>query len=419
MGKLIFIDPNREFNLIKLHDGEGNLYVFNIPPSLDIRMKDILIHGQLIAFKLKGESCKRIDSSSDPFYRNYLGITAMEFRDSGMEKEEFQKLLAERKKTAPVPGNETKHPPYQESVEEVTTTPLHDIDKFADIIKNATKIGKFRGQDIYRTDPHKAPFSLAEKECCSCHKIIQGKNPVSFTPDGKGFTRFQAFIPFGTAKIMEKGSHNWYCGECVGKKTAPVPSSPVAPTTLPPQKGKPYKGGAYFTFYEHEGKFFYKNNEIVKDPHTGIGHVRSIHSCAECQGEIILEASVSYKNSKPHLVSANKPINQDAVVVRPKSQHWKHIVCPKAAAPAPSPAQETPPHDHTLKEIVQSAINEGAEVRIGLSDKPRKITQSQKDHFTTLEKMAMDQSIDDKTFRGAAWMLCRTITGGSGDGDNG
>jgi hypothetical protein len=398
MAKPIYVDLNRQMNICKVHDGEGNLYCFNIPPACSLQVKDVLQQGQLIAFKLKGESCKRIDNTSDPYYRNYLAITPLEFKDSGLSHPEFKELLAEKKKHAPTPGKEIHHPPY----DEIEETPVYHAYDFAEHIKGAAKMGKFRGQEIYRTGLKRPPFALAEKACCQCKRIIPGKHNVSMS-DGK-FTRFQTFTPFGLAKIKTKGTHDWLCGKCLNGVSSTPPPPPALPRSA---EMRAFKGGALFTFHEQNGIFYYKGNEIRKNPIGPGGLLERSIACDECHEPIILIASVSYHDGIPHLISASRGKDRNAMTVRPKSQRWKHVSCPKKdqTPPAPAAVETTPP----------ASTPPGEEKHVHSPPHAKGITCRQKDLFAKLAEMAMDPNVDDKVFRGAAWMLCRTVTGGNED----
>jgi len=406
MAKLISVDKNRKMNVVKLHDGGGNLYLFNIPPDINLHMKDVLEKGELIAFKLKGESCKNIDNSPDPYYRNYQHLTVMEFKESGMTNLECQQLLLESKKKAPAPGQHTPYPPYNDTEE------LFDPSTYIESIKKKSALlGTFNGREIYQTSTEH-PFAFDEKKCYKCNARIPGKTRATLT-NGK-YSRFQKFTPFTSAQVAAKRSKNWLCGNCLNGVSVPSSSAPTDLTTPSPEM-RSFKGGLYFTFQEKDGKFFYKGNEITKNP-SGAYYVNSQHSCKNCKGPINLRASVSFHDGLPHLVSSNKSIDSSARPSKPKSNKWVHITCPKDVSLPPS--EPSPPVTQEIPVVPPEPTAIPPLPATKTVHTPFKgVTPLQKDLFTILEQMAMDKGVDDKVFRGAAWMLCRTIKG-EGDDHN-
>jgi len=404
--KYIFYDPNRSFYLAKIHDGEGNIYVFNCPHDITLKMKDVLKRGELISFRLKGKTSKKMDSSSDLFARSYNKILPLEFKDSKMEQDEFVELLTESKKHAPIPGRETKHAPPVFVAPEITDIPTPATNEHGKII------GRFRGQDLYRPNPRYSPYALIDKECRGCQAPIHGKLTVSSNTNGS-YSRFQAFTPFEAAKQEKPGGHHWLCVKCANQppeqaqpETASTPDveTPAIETLQPPTSAPDeiILGPNYFKFERYGEDFFYKGAKIFKTS-TGY-HTRRTVACSECGGPIELDATATFKDGKPHCMSAQKAVVKGfAVPIKPKSKYWKHVDCQdNIPEPAPPETPQPPPALKTLKIPMKTSQPpditrlDSSAVLLGLINR--------------LEEMSKDESLEDKAFRGAAWMLCRYAT---------
>lgn len=412
----MFYDPNRQFYLAKIHDGEGNIYVFNCAPDIPLKIKNILDEGELISFRLKGKTSKKIDSSSDLFARSYNKIQPLEFKDSKLDRTEFDTLLAMSKKKAPIPGKETLRAappadiPAAPPAETLAPSPAPDS-------IHGPVVGTFQDHNLYQPNPQRSPYVLIEKICVNCNATIHGKAPVS--GDGHATPRrLQAFAPFDNkARLKYKGGHAWLCPKC-SPLSQWAKSTEESPHEEIPAKRSGFTKEAWghdkpdcapdeiietpnFFRFERYGEVYYYKGARILDI-NGSKRIRMQTKCGICGEPINMQAPVTFHNGKPHCVAARKPIVKgEAIPLRPRSLQWKHTTCSEPR-PAPElPVEEVAP---TIPEHVPHAKPVPSLPQTGYTKL-----------FATLENLVMDANLEDKAFRGAVWALCRYAASIEGD----
>ena len=417
----LYFDKDRLLNLVKVDDGKGNLYIFNIPLDVKLSLRSILKFGELVSFKENDDQFRRMDSRKDTYSRRYSNLEPFVF--TGHQEEAG--LLAQRKKDAPVPGKETRR-------SRPRSPPHEDIDLSTEAPKpvDQPEAELFRGRPVLR-DRKGYPYTPAEKICIQCGGSIVGKSPISEL-DGN-FTRFQQFRCDEKAAPKAQGSRDWICETCLTvQKSAQAPA--VAASPAPIQASEEIRGFAYNRFEKRDGAFWHKGNQIVKD-----GAVYAVFReipCVSCGKAIKFRAGVSFRDGLPWSVAGNISVGQKAATEGHRSQKWRCEACLKGKAPS-----AITPEEVRLSDVVLAARAAGAEVHVelhpetengalptssavlaqetapdrqvgqpeGASPSPLFIVRG--NPVALLESMALDPSIDDKMFRGAAWMLARALGG--------
>lgn len=461
-----YYDKQRAFYLALVTDQQGTQFVFNCPTDTKPTAKAILKHGELISFKEAGKPYRRMDSRSDLFSRHYLKLTPIPMTDAPAEKE----LLEERRKSAPLIGKETKHdpplvpeppkaaasaPPAPPAAPEPKPELKPEPEPAAAPLVSTEN---FNGRPVYRTERN-FPYLLAEKTCGGCTTKIKGIQPVSEM--GGKFTRAQMYKPIEMT-APAPGSNSYYCEKCatarklplnpgavnyLATREAPITAETAANMSVKDKKiaalskaravsmankaaeraamgGTVIKGIAGLVFMEKDGKFFHGGNEILTSV-SGTRYVLKPVTCHRClQKPITLRATVSFRDGKPWSMSSAKPTDQKAVA---DGRHW---VCEQCLNPAPV-VQEEPPGIE-LSEVTTdlapepqpAAAPEPQPAAAPAPPAPPPVAQAQPvaappapagtggvNALNRLEQMALDPKIDDRVFRGAAWMLARALGG--------
>lgn len=334
LDKHVYYDKTRKMNIVRIHDGEGNLYSFNCAPDVHLKVKEILKHGELITFRLKGDKWKRMDSISDQFHRKYQALIPLEFKDSSMSREEFDAALAERKKKAPIPGEETTYNEAHVSLAVLVGSPDEPMPiPSAPDLSHGKKVGTFRGLDIYRPDRSRPGYALASTPCVKCLTPISGKRPASTDAGGK-YTRLQSFAPFEDARYIL--SEGWTCEKCLSKVNVAIAEGVPAAPPPPVVSGEEIKivGPTGVNFILKDGTFYYKGCPIIsnglhkwrgKDVETF--YVITTMLCDVCGQSIRLKSPVTFKEGKPTIVGSAKCIDADARTIGFKAHKWAHNVC--------------------------------------------------------------------------------------------
>lgn len=449
-----YFDRDRHFYLAKVVDGEGNIYIFNVPPTTNPTVKAVLREGELISFKEGTKPFRRIDSKTDGFSRKYQYVEPVIFQGSGTAEE--LRLLSQARRNAPVPGKETTRtpPPRAPSpTKEVEAEPAVEP-QIAEAA--ASEAETFEGRIVHRDDKGR-PFVPHTKICVKCMKDIPGRFKISEV-DGK-FTKTQGFSPYDRkGGPIKFGSRDWQCG-CMGEDKQPKPAVAYVPApdgeAFDPAQAELVRGMATYKFYRIGSDYWYTGHKIVKDGH-GSAIFRSA-PCSKCQTPIKFRAGVTIRDGKPWNVSTNRPVGQKAKPVEKRSTFWTCENCltgkttvaePAALEPAalepsvePAPIEPAPiepisvepvtvvptpvepvtlaptPEEITLMEVVAAAQAAGAVVRFSLGElgerqqEPPPPLDANLRLIAELEKMAKDDAMDDKMFRGAAWMMARFLGG--------